>query len=86
MKRRTEELTDGDLWMSSFEDGLYAKGIGVHPISFNMEAPPIDLSRALTSICTDLFPLLDPVLSSVTVTINGVGIRTVALDRRALRR
>lgn len=65
-----------------FDDGIYAQGIGIHPISFNMEAPPIDpQTGAYFDMHLTYSPLLDPVLSSVTLSINGVGIRTFTLDR-----
>lgn len=65
-----------------FVDGLSAKGIGVHPITFTIDAPPIDpQAGAYFDMRLTYSPLLDPILSSITLALNGTSVRTLALDR-----
>ncbi len=68
-------------------DDLPAKGAGPKAITFTMDTPPIDSGAgAYFDMNLSYSPLLDPVLSSVTVSLNGVQVRSLNLKPEGSQR
>jgi cellulose synthase operon protein B len=63
------------------------KGYGARSITFAMDVPPVDSQAgAYMDLVTSYSPLVDPVLSSVTVSLNGTPVRSLALKTEASQR